>query len=95
MTSLILILKTITPLEKSTFDKLEISDGELGGNGINNNNMEHIKKSKKSKAQKLLKSQKLFKSKQLSKSKNLPKFATKEVRPGFLTLNTRTAFNYL
>ena len=48
------------------------------------------------KTRKLSKSQKLAKSrKELSKSENLPNFDAKKNKPSFLTLDTKTAFNYL
>ena len=51
--------------------------------------MEHIKKLKK------LKAQKLFKSKKFLKNENLFKFATKKIGSSFLASNTRITFNYL
>ena len=54
------------------------------------------KSQKLSKIEKLSKSRKLAKSgKKLSKNGNLPNFDTKENGLSFLTLNARTAFNYL
>ena len=62
--------------------------------------MEHAKKLKKSKSQKLAKSQKSsklrkLKSEKLSKGRNLSNFNIMEVGSSFLIPNTRTAFNYL
>ena len=54
-----------------------------------------LSKSGKSKSEKMSKSQNLAKGKKLSKSRNLTNFDTTEVRPKFLTPNTRIAFNRL
>ena len=47
------------------------------------------------KLKKLFKSKKLTKFKKLSKSENLSKFNIKKIRPIFLILDTKIAFNYL
>ena len=52
-----------------------------------------VKKSEKSK--KLFKSQKIPKFKILSKNRDLFKIDIKDIRSSFLTLNTKTVFNYL
>ena len=79
------------------------NDGNSKVDEFDNDNIEHIKKSRKSKIQKLAKPQKLSmsrklkseKSKKLSKSRNSPNFNFMEARLNFLTVNVRTAFNHL
>ena len=88
-------------LERSTSDRLEVATDESGD--VIDDNVELVKKSRKSKSQKLAKSQKLSKSKKSkskkskkrSKNRNSPNFNTTEAGQSFLTLNTRTAFNCL
>ena len=64
--------------------------------GIDGSNESIEKCGKLSKTRKLSKFQKLVKArKELSKSRNLPNFNAQKNRPSFLTLNARTAFNYL
>ena len=71
---------------------------EFGGDDV-----EHAKKSGKSKVQKSAKSQKLSKSgkskgeklKKLLKSGNSPNFDAKNTGPSFLTPEARSAFNWL
>ena len=80
------------------------NDGNGEVDGFDGDNVEHAKKSRKSKNKNLAKSQKLAKSrklpksgksKNLSKSENLPNFSTKDGRPSFLTPKARSAFNRL
>ena len=97
-TPLTLMLKTATPLKKSTSE--EVNDGE-SSDGVGG--VKIAKKSGKLKGQKMAKSQKLSKSgkskdeklKNLSKSGNSPNFDAKNSRPSFLTPESRSTFNYL
>ena len=89
-----------------TFGKND-GNGEINGISVGRNGVEYVKKlgktsksrklskSGKSKSEKMSKSQNLAKGKKLSKSRNLTNFDTTEVRPKFLTPNTRIAFNRL
>ena len=93
------ILKTIVLLQVLFANKVlatnKVGDVE-GGNELIEKYRKLSKTGKLPKSQKLSKSRKSAKSKKkLSKSGNLPNFDAKENRPSFLTLNTRTAFNYL
>ena len=83
------MIKTIILLEKSTFKKSRVCDGEID-RFDNNGSEKFAKKSRISKSQKLSKSrksksEKSAKSKKLSKNRNLQKFATRKAGPGFLT----------
>ena len=87
--------------EKLTFDKLKVGNNK-GDISVGSDSIKHAKKSRKSKAQKLLKSPKLSKSwksakskKKLSKSWNSLNFNAKENEPSFLTPKAKMAFNYL
>ena len=93
------MLKTTASLESLTLE--EFCDGE-GIDGVDSGDVEIVKKSRKSKGQKMSKSQKLAKSQKLSKSGknssksgNLPNFGTTETGPSFLTLKAKLAFNRL
>ena len=58
--------------------------------------MEYAKKSEKSKNKKIYKSQNLAKSgKKWLKNRNSTNFGITEIKPKFLTLNTRITFNCL
>ena len=80
------MLKTTIQLYALIIDEL-LAANEIGGVKSDNKSIKITEK--------LSKNQKLFKSKKLSKKKNLPKFATKKVGSGFLTLNAKMAFNHL
>ena len=79
------------------------NDGNSEVDGFDGDDMEHAKKSEKSKGQKLAKSQKSSKSekskgeksKKLPKSGNSPNFDAKNTGPNFLTPEARSAFNRL
>ena len=65
------------------------NNGETDEFSVGGNNVEHSKKSGKWKGQKLAKSKKLL------KSGDSFDFGTIKAGPSFLTLDTRTAFDYL
>ena len=89
------MLKMAAPPERSTFDRLEVNEGE-NSNGVSSNTIEIAKKSGKPKDQILSKSRKSAKSrKNLSKSGNSPNLDVKDNRLSFLTLKARAAFNRL
>ena len=78
---------------------IKINDGNSKV-GFDSDSIEHAKKSRKSKSQKLAKSQKLSKSKKsknkkLLKCENSPNFNITKARPSFLTPNIKTVFNCL
>ena len=88
-------------------DDSKLASGRYDGNGevdgIGGNGVEHAKKSRKSKGQKLAKSRKSSRSRKSKgeKSKKLPKsgdslnFDAKNTRTSFLTPEARSAFNCL
>ena len=101
------MLKTAAPSERLTLE--EVNDNKGGDSVDDVGGMEIAKKSKKSKGQKTSKSQKSAKSQKLfklgkskgeklkksSKSGNSPNFDAKNIRPSFLTLEAKLAFNCL
>ena len=98
------MLKTTTPLKKSTSSKLEIGNGENHvGVNYGSDGVEIAKKSEKSKGQKLAKSQKMSKSrkskskksKKLLKSGNSSNFDVTEAGPSFLIPDAKINFNCL
>ena len=77
---------------KPTFRKNNSNNKDKFGN----NSVKHIKKSEKSKDQKIIKFWNSAKSrKKLSKSRNLSNFGIIKTRSKFLTFDTKTAFNCL
>ena len=71
-------------------------DGEVDRYGVGENGVKHVKKSGKSKSEKMSKSQNLAKSgKKLSKSGNSTNFDATEDGPKFLPPDAKTAFNRL
>ena len=71
------------------------NNGKIYRFDVISNDVELVKRSEKSKIQKLSKSQKTPKSKKLWKSENLPKFDTKNAKPSFLFSSTSKVFNCL
>ena len=88
-------------------DGIRLVSGKNNGNGeidkFGDDGVEHAKKSRKLKSQKLAKSQKLSKPgkskskkpKKSSKSRNSPNFSTTKSRPSFLIFKARSTFNCL
>ena len=87
------MLKTAAPPERSTSERLKVSNGK-SSDSIDG--VKIAKKLEKSKGQKLSKSQKPAKTgKNLLKSGNSPNFDAKDSGPSFLTPKARAAFNDL
>ena len=89
------MLKIIVPLERLTPEWRRVGDGEVDEFSVGRNDMEHAKKSEKSKSKKTFESQNLAKlEKKLSKSGNSTNFDATEDGSKFLTLDTKTALNH-
>ena len=88
--------------KRSTSERLGVGDGEIDRFGVDGNDIEYAKRSKKlsksgkSKREKMSKFWNLAKlGKKLSKSWNLTNFDATKDGPKFLTPDTRAAFNRL
>ena len=97
-----LMLKTTILPERSTLERLGVSDGEVDRFGIGGNGVKHAKKSGKLSKSGKLKSEKTSKSwnsaklgKKLSKSGNSTNSDATKNEPKYLTPDARTAFNRL